>query len=670
MALSFHMKNYRLLQIILLGLLLSTALLMWLPLNDEEIDIPVAGSLLEETKQPEAHPLKEDSKIKIKEENTALSMGLPLNDAAIEISVTGTMLEEMKHPSPSPLKKDRNIKIEKENTALLTGLPLNTAAIDIPVAGSMLEKTKQTAPSPLKEDTNIKIEEENTRSSETLQSAGTKVLVRGFRITGNTVFSESELMGTVSFYLDRELTIGELQKTADGITNYYRGKGYILSRAYLPAQQITDGIIKISIIEGSIGHIEVIKSENTNMHGDTLKWFMSGSLKEGDVIKEDRLERGTLLINDLPSIQIQSILKPGSTVGTTDLVIVLKEDKPFYASIEADNFGNRYAGPYRIGITARANNPGGFGESYSIRGLTSEGMKYGDLSLSVPAGRWGSSVNGGYSSMNYSLIDDFKDLNAEGSAGIWTLDVLHPFLRTTEFNLYGNLQYEHKAFDDRIELMSSRSYKHINSFMLSLFIEEHDRLLGEGFGNLTLSGFSGNLNIKSKDTMEMDNATLRTGGHYRKTTIVARRTQYINSKLTFFASLTGQIASKNLDCSEDFYLGGPYGVRSYPQGEVNGDNGYIATGEIRYLLPESLLLPGNIQTSAFLDYGAVRINHDPPDGFKSVNTVNLAGVGMGLYWSWKSWFLKMCYAMKTGKEQPALDPDNSGRFWLNAGASF
>jgi len=63
------MKNYRLLQIILLGLLLSTALLIWLPLNDAEIDVPVSGSMPEGTKQQAPHPLKKNSNIKITMQN-------------------------------------------------------------------------------------------------------------------------------------------------------------------------------------------------------------------------------------------------------------------------------------------------------------------------------------------------------------------------------------------------------------------------------------------------------------------------------------------------------------------------------------------------------------------------------------------------------------------------
>ena len=52
-----------------------------------------------------------------------------------------------------------------------------------------------------------------------------------------------------------------------------------------------------------------------------------------------------------------------------------------------------------------------------------------------------------------------------------------------------------------------------------------------------------------------------------------------------FSATAGQLADKNLDTAEKFYLGGPGGVRAYPQGEATGDQGYRLSGELRLLVP-------------------------------------------------------------------------------------
>jgi hemolysin activation/secretion protein len=552
---------------------------------------------------------------------------------------------------------------------LILFTPLMAIAADLPDAGSILEETNKSAILPLKEKTPIKIEQQDPPTQVALKS-GTKVLVRGFRITENTVFTKNELMKNISSYIGQELSFVDLHKAVDKISSYYQSKGYILSRAYLPAQDITDGIVTISIIEGRVRNVEVIRGGNARMDEDTVKWLMSGSIKEGDVITENRLERGTLLINDLPSLQLQSILKPGDTVGTSDLILDLKEEKALQSTFEGDNFGNRYTGYYRSGFTLKTNNPAGFGESYSIRALASKGLTYGSLSLSLPAGKWGTILNSGYSIMTYKLGKDFEDLEAKGSARTMTLNVLHPFARHSGFNLYGHLQYESKTLKDRVELFSSRSEKKVNSFMLACFLEEADSLLGGGSSSVTLNGHSGSIDIRDVETKTVDHTTARSNGSYRKMNVTATRIQHVRDRLVFYTSLTGQTASKNLDSSEKLSLGGPNGVRSYPQGEANGDSGYIITGEIRYLLPEVMPLPGDIQTIAFIDNGSIKINHDPWPGAISDNTVNLSGIGIGLNWAWKNWMFKTNYAKKIGSEHSTLDADHSGCFWLNAVASF
>jgi hemolysin activation/secretion protein len=51
--------------------------------------------------------------------------------------------------------------------------------------------------------------------------------------------------------------------------------------------------------------------------------------------------------------------------------------------------------------------------------------------------------------------------------------------------------------------------------------------------------------------------------------------------------LGGQLASKSLDSSEKFALGGAKGVRAYPHGESSADEVCVANVEMRYAIPTS-----------------------------------------------------------------------------------
>jgi hemolysin activation/secretion protein len=71
-------------------------------------------------------------------------------------------------------------------------------------------------------------------------------------------------------------------------------------------------------------------------------------------------------------------------------------------------------------------------------------------------------------------------------------------------------------------------------------------------------------------------------------------------RTNFMGSIYGQLANKNLNSAEQFYLGGPYGVRAYPIAQGGGAQGAITSLEINHTLEN------NLQLGAFVDIGIVQ----------------------------------------------------------------
>ena len=62
------------------------------------------------------------------------------------------------------------------------------------------------------------------------------------------------------------------------ITEYYNNEGYITTFAYLPAQKIQGGILKIAITEGTVSKINV----------KVNKWAKEGFLRtRGFILKDE-----------------------------------------------------------------------------------------------------------------------------------------------------------------------------------------------------------------------------------------------------------------------------------------------------------------------------------------------------------------------------------------------
>ncbi len=102
--------------------------------------------------------------------------------------------------------------------------------------------------------------------------------VSGFRITRNTVFPEAELQALLKNFVGRELSLADLQRASDVITAYYRERGYFVARAYVPAQDIRDGIVEIMVLEGKLDGISLKPATELRLQPETVERTLRAAL--------------------------------------------------------------------------------------------------------------------------------------------------------------------------------------------------------------------------------------------------------------------------------------------------------------------------------------------------------------------------------------------------------
>lgn len=492
---------------------------------------------------------------------------------------------------------------------------------------------------------------------------GTRVLVNEIRLTGATAFPEAELLIATGFVPGTEVTLAELQAMAARITALYRERGYFVARAYLPAQDISSRVVTIAISEGRYG--EVILRNNSDL-SDGLIHQVLDAPDAGEPILIEPLESRLLRLSDIPGVNIRSTLAPGTAPGSSDLIVEVQPGRRITGFVDADNAGNPYTGSNRVGGQLNFNNPMGRGDVASLRLLTSgEGLKYGRASYQTMLGRATAGV--AYSWLEYSLGKQFKPLGANGTAKVTSLYGSLPLIRSRDTNLYMGLTFEHKQFEDRLDLFpAANRLADANVLGLSLYGDHRDDIGGGGATAFYLSLSGGQFDIESSLPRAIDAATARTQGDYGKLWFHVSRMQRITDTLSLGASVTGQLASKNLDPSEKLVLGGMDGIRAYPQGEATGDEGVIANLEARLLLARiSERIPGQLHLLGFVDGGRITVNKDP--WYPGDNKRSLSGAGVGLSWSEPGkWSVRSYYAWKLGSEDARSAPDKSGRFWIQA----
>ncbi|WP_313053684.1 ShlB/FhaC/HecB family hemolysin secretion/activation protein [Pseudomonas lopnurensis] len=488
--------------------------------------------------------------------------------------------------------------------------------------------------------------------SREVKPGGPTVQVTSFSLSGNSALGSEELLPLLADLQNRAVTLSELQAGANRITLLYREKGYPLARAYLPAQEIDGGVVKIAVLEGRYGEVQV---QNHSRTGAAALAPLQ-ALKPGEAVRAGALERSLLLLNDTPGVKVQSTLKPGATVGATDLVVDVQPGPLVTGSLEADNYGNRFTGEYRLGGSLNLNSPLGLGDRLSLRAMGSdEDQHYYRAAYQLPVGPWTTQVGVAWSDMDYQLAKDFGDLDAHGNARIATLYAIQPLIRSRDFSLYAQLQLDDKRLKDDIDLFDSKSDKRSRVVTAALNGNARDALLGGGLTSFALAWSQGSLNIDGELEQLIDDLSAGTRGRFNKLNPSLVRLQRLTERFSLYAQVQGQWSDANLDSSEKLSLGGAYGVRAYPQGEASGDQGWLANVELRYALTPAW------QLSTFVDHGAVRLNKDTwADG---ENHRSLSAAGFGASWADHGWRINAVAAWKLGNADSQSDVERTPRIW-------
>jgi len=508
--------------------------------------------------------------------------------------------------------------------------------------------------------------------------SGFKVNVNGFRITGNKSILETDLQVLLLDNLGKENTFSDLQRASDAISNYYRARGFFVARAYLPQQEIAGGIVEIAVLEGTVGKTQLARAGQTRTKDAVLQRILNANVPVGSTVREASLEKAALLANDLPGLSASASLDPGSKTGETDVTLNVNEGKLVSATVDVDNYGNRFTGQNRLGATVYLNSLLGLGDQFSVRAMHTNGdLSFGRLNYMMPVGGMGTRIGAAWSKVNFEVCCQVG-LTPSGEGRIASLYALHPLARSRNFSAYLNVNYDDKTSTNRSGIAANR-VRDISLFTIGTSIESRDQFAGGGFNFANVSLATGRLKIKEATDAAADATGPKAAGGFTKLQVQLARTQRITDRISLYGGINGQAAQDNLDSAEKFSLGGAQGVRGYPSGEAAGDSGYVAQIELRADLPFEPM-GTQWQAFAFVDHGAITLNKTQfVVGGLTPNSYSLGSYGVGLNVAKTGSFqVRAMYAHKSGSNPgrsllTGADADgksSSSRFWLQAVTQF
>jgi hemolysin activation/secretion protein len=516
---------------------------------------------------------------------------------------------------------------------------------------------------------------------------GVSLVVKGFRFYGNVAIPTADLQALVAPSINKQLDFPALDLVVDGISRYYRVKGFTVGRAYLPAQQSTDGVIQINIIEGHFGAINLKNtSAIKNQHVEQVLANNLCSVKNnkdcvGKLIQDEGLERAVLLLKDLPSVTAAVNLKPGVVTGTSELDVEVRATKPEAYSVGFDNYGSPSTGVTRINTSADLNNLRHIGDQLSLGIATSTltSTKTGSASYSMPVGYQGMRTGLSFARSQYRLGAGFSATQAHGLSNALSAYASYPLLRSVNRSTYIRASAEVRGAMNNVDAVGTSFKTNANVLRLGVSGDHVDGFGGGGYVVYSTTLSSGY--VGSSDPSDSSATGAHSSGRFSKWVYSLARQQALTGGLTLYGALNGQQARKNLDGSEQTGLGGPSSTRGYG-GEAGGSTGANATIELRY---SSTLVIGeevnHLTYGLFVDRGWVRFYEVVPTGTSSTtaNSRALGSYGLTLTvqtnakvptpTSW-GFFLRTMYGLHSSKDLSTTNPSSMSKFWVQGGVNF
>ena len=455
--------------------------------------------------------------------------------------------------------------------------------------------------------------------------------------------------------LHHELTLQELNQTIAKVTVYTRNHGYPASAAFLPAQESEDGTITVRVIPGRYGDV---KLDNHSKLKDSVAMRFVHGLKKGEIIRSQSLETTLYSISDVSGTRAVGVLSPGEAFGTSDVTVRIEDGKQENTVLYVENYGSKSAGRYRYGLQQSFYDVGGTGAKANLGGMISNSHMHNYYAnYEFPIGRGGQTLGLGLSQMDYKLGGPFRAWGANGKAKTVSLFGSLPFYHTHDSQLKLTYGYDYRKLEDDLDLYAGAADSEKHSHAVHVGLEGSQQAAGTSVAyDATLT--HGTLGMDT-NYAELVDQQAHTSGAFTKFTADATLVQSLGHRTDVMVKASGQLASRNLDGSEQIYLGGANAIRAYPQGEGSGDQGILGTAEFRYYTD----LPGFV-LSTYLDAGHVALSKDGTDGNETLKGWGVAAS----YTRPGDWFARLDYARRIGESKYLSDAAKAkGRLWFILG---
>lgn len=466
-------------------------------------------------------------------------------------------------------------------------------------------------------------------------------------LSRNSILTAKDAQNLVKRFLGRCIGTNEFQVLLKSINDAFRDRGYITTRAYIRPQNISDGSLEITVIEGTIEKLAL----NKDTLADQSQVFFAFPTSAGDVLNIRDVEQGLDQMNRLASNNAKMQIAPGQTTGSSVVKISNAPTDPIRLSFGRDNSGTSSTGKLQNIASLNVDNMMRMNDAWALN--------YSRTARDFGSSRRSESLSGtysipfGYSTLSYSgsyytystlvegNVQDFLTSGTSTSHKAEFSNVIHRDQNSkTRFDLSITAKNAHNYIEDVLVDASSRRLS-----VGRLALAHSTRALG-GVASVEL-GFEHGLRLLGALKDAPDQPSDQPKAQFRKWTLESnfqRPFTLASQKFSWTSSTSWQYAPDTLFGTERIGVGGQYSVRGFRDDTLAGDTGGYWRNEIGWSPDTALLGPVGklvryVQPYAAYDWGWVK--KDPKE---TRERGTLSGVALGLRSAGKHFSLSVEWA--------------------------
>ncbi len=434
-----------------------------------------------------------------------------------------------------------------------------------------------------------------------------------------------------------EMSIGEMQNVANRVTEFYRAHGAIVAQAYVPEQEVKDGVVEIRVTEGTLGKIEV--TDNKLYSSDKIRERFNQLV--GHTLEKQSLETALLSLGDYPGLTAYGVLQPGTRPGESNLVIKVQDEQASSYTLRAENYGSKVTGEYRATLTYALYNLADNADELKfnlLQAFSPANTLYGDIAYQANISNSDYLYGMNIASNAFDIGGDLTAANVGGTVTSENLFISNQFVRSRTTNLYGRLNFFHKVAATTI---GGATFKKDTIAALAIesgfdALDTKSQSINQGSLKLT-QGFAGLLGALDEEDALIVSRIGGSGeaatGDFLKLNWDLARLQLINKHQNLLYRFNGQWSRDLLVAVEQFGLGGPANMRGFEVSEYLLDSAGYASVDWNFNAPgfydasafDNWKWGEILQFSLFAEYAAGRLNDPTPNVRQDVS---LADVGV------------------------------------------